>query len=799
MTQVYSAPHSPGSFEPDRRAILRLALALAWGLPASVRAEQPEIDVRSDAVRQIHIICTQARGLLGQGRAMQALNLLKKANELIEEAPETRWPWRLRVGPDLGFALLELGQPDAARIVLEQVLTLESRARKENLLPFVKILNNHDTGIGGMMIKVELKRQLMSAVVADGVGPHSLDDLVWDTSVGTSETLLNLGRALLACGRPDQLTSLYRESVLQRGGAEDNLFSRYAVELRHFKFGVLLAQAGVTDWAYRAFRQALVMNFDRIRESAANVASPTAIYGGIGVGQRMLSVSVGHAIAMGQDTLKENATELIATMLQYKALGTRYAGWLNHVLHAGPGPDRTSAVAEIDRLEDELAGLPVDQFAVAALHRLDAQKTMVLLQIFPALSKEGLKDVVLDGSDILGKVRKNLGSDVAIAFLVYTPMGRLNGRAFKPEPQRYLRYCITATSIDIQDIGAVSDIDSAVFSFRRDLLLGEEGRAGGAALFRLLLGSAPEAVSIASRWVVDPDGALALLPFEALRDSHDRPVLERHQVRYVSSLAQMIERSYTKPAIGAVCIVSNPAYPRLSEGQSPLSSGGLTEGDLRSGLLAIPPLPETGQEADAVAKEMQALGWAVSRAEDRAATAQYLLELQHAPRVLHMACHAVLLESGVSTEVAARAQTFKGDTLLDMVLPGRRAALILAGDKTPSILLAKDFSRLPLQGTQLAVLSACDTGNGDIELGEGVSGLRRALEQAGVASSVTSLWPVPSKATAILMASFYEHLGQGLRKSHALQLAKLALMRSGASPHAWAGFLLAGSDDAMNG
>jgi CHAT domain-containing protein len=135
--------------------------------------------------------------------------------------------------------------------------------------------------------------------------------------------------------------------------------------------------------------------------------------------------------------------------------------------------------------------------------------------------------------------------------------------------------------------------------------------------------------------------------------------------------------------------------------------------------------------------------------------------------------------------------------VLDMVLPGRRAALVLAGHDAPSVWLAKDFGKLPLHGTQLVVLSACDTGNGDIEPGEGLTSLRRALEQAGAASSVSSLWPVPSRASADLIGRFYRLLAQGLTKSHALQQAKLELLKTGAPPHAWAGFLLAGSDDPL--
>jgi hypothetical protein len=140
------------------------------------------------------------------------------------------------------------------------------------------------------------------------------------------------------------------------------------------------------------------------------------------------------------------------------------------------------------------------------------------------------------------------------------------------------------------------------------------------------------------------------------------------------------------------------------------------------------------------------------------------------------------------------ARTASGDLSLDLFLPGRRSGLVLAGTSRPSVMYASDLARLPLRATQLAVLSGCNTGNGDVDLGEGISSLRRSLEEAGAASTVTSLWPVPSQATATLMGGFYRELAKHRPKSEALRRAKLALRDAGHPPSAWAGFLLAGDD-----
>ena len=103
-----------------------------------------------------------------------------------------------------------------------------------------------------------------------------------------------------------------------------------------------------------------------------------------------------------------------------------------------------------------------------------------------------------------------------------------------------------------------------------------------------------------------------------------------------------------------------------------------------------------------------------------------------------------------------------------------------------------------LQGTELVVLSACETGLGDIETGEGVHGLRRAFAYAGVETLVTSLFKVPDEETRALMSSFYAGLKNGSDKLASLHEAQLDMIASrraqfgAAHPFFWAGFIAVG-------
>ena len=102
----------------------------------------------------------------------------------------------------------------------------------------------------------------------------------------------------------------------------------------------------------------------------------------------------------------------------------------------------------------------------------------------------------------------------------------------------------------------------------------------------------------------------------------------------------------------------------------------------------------------------------------------------------------------------------------------------------------------------MAVLSACDTGSGFYENGEGVISLSRAFNFAGIPSTVVSLWKVDDEATAKIMTSFYKHLSQGETKDEALKNAKLDYLKNSHDPllkhpYYWSGFVVTGNTDAI--
>ena len=164
------------------------------------------------------------------------------------------------------------------------------------------------------------------------------------------------------------------------------------------------------------------------------------------------------------------------------------------------------------------------------------------------------------------------------------------------------------------------------------------------------------------------------------------------------------------------------------------------------------------------------------------------------------------LNEAVDQEMAgARRQASAAGQLADLELenPLLRSGLALAGANVglrgaasllaeDGILTAEDVTGLDLVNTELVVLSACETGLGDVRTGEGVFGLRRAFVLAGAKTLVMSLWKVPDEQTRDLMGDFYRLLLAGRGRAAALREAQVAMKNKYPDPFYWGSFICQG-------
>jgi len=167
-------------------------------------------------------------------------------------------------------------------------------------------------------------------------------------------------------------------------------------------------------------------------------------------------------------------------------------------------------------------------------------------------------------------------------------------------------------------------------------------------------------------------------------------------------------------------------------------------------------------------------------------------------RLVHLATHGFYLDEACSGRLIVDYGSRHGESHLSGSNPLVMSGIALAeANEGVGIWTAEDVASLDLLGTELVVLSACNTGLGEVHRGQGVLGLRRAFAAAGVQNLMSSLWPVGDQPTAELMGAFYAaYLKKG--DAHAaLQAAQLEMLaaqrREGdVRPRDWGAFIVAG-------
>jgi CHAT domain-containing protein len=176
-----------------------------------------------------------------------------------------------------------------------------------------------------------------------------------------------------------------------------------------------------------------------------------------------------------------------------------------------------------------------------------------------------------------------------------------------------------------------------------------------------------------------------------------------------------------------------------------------------------------------------------------------------APQILHIATHGFFLEETAGGNLPDAVRGLKNRGKFEN--PLLRSGLALAGANSrrdtgnDGILTALEASNLNLWGTSLVVLSACDTGLGEIRNGEGVYGLRRAFVLAGAESLLMSLWSVSDLVTRELMTNYYKNLKQGMGRGASLREVQLAMLRRPEREHPfyWASFIQSGNWSNLDG
>lgn len=349
------------------------------------------------------------------------------------------------------------------------------------------------------------------------------------------------------------------------------------------------------------------------------------------------------------------------------------------------------------------------------------------------------------------------------------------------------------------DLGEASVIDAQILNFREALR--DPARSNvkqlGEKLYDIIVKPLEPQLGLTSNLLISPDGQLDLIPFEALRDSQGRFLVERYSISYLSSGRDLLRMEVSHALRSEPVIIADPAFSTRLAGvaRGHFAATSRTKGPAEAQAapvteLYFPPLPGTRAEAYSI---RQLFPNALVLAGPSATKAA--VEHVSAPSILHIATHGFFLDA--SADNAAGGGLVDGASTANPLL---RSGLAFSGanlhppDGEVGILTALEASTLNLWGTKLVTLSACDTGLGEVKNGEGVYGLRRAFFLAGAESVVMSLWPVSDYATRSTMTAYYSGLRRGAGRADGLRAVQLATMhRKGREhPYYWASFILAG-------
>lgn len=491
--------------------------------------------------------------------------------------------------------------------------------------------------------------------------------------------------------------------------------------------------------------------------------------------------------------------------------------------------NRHGLLEQIEKRQAQLASLPGAQQAVAeelrALTRrlsstsipaeqrtvLRAQQEELERQLYRLLPE--LKPRVVAVEQVAAVMP---AGSALVEFQRYQPFdGRQPPRQRWGQP-RYLALILKPDrSVRSVDLGPAAPIDQLI---QQALKASEQNQQDATSIWAQVSRAVIAPLSTATGGVqvlfLSPDGELNRVPFAALPvDGSGRLLAEAVQLRVLTTGRDLLDLQQPAPAPRSVAlVVANPSFDRqgrATAGVPAPRTAALTSQQRSADLnnLRWKPLPATSAEGQAIASLTK--GRLLVQEQASAAAVQQ----QNGPRVLHIASHAFFLANQPQRADAGtpdKAPTLRADH--PRPLPGQseenpllRSGIALAGANTApasgaddGYLMALEVAQLDWKGTELVVVSACESGKGEIRAGEGVYGLRRAIAVAGARSSLLSLWKVDDAATAEFMTRYYTRLkaGQGRADGMAAVQSEFRQGIAGSGqwkdPYYWAAWQLVG-------
>lgn len=298
---------------------------------------------------------------------------------------------------------------------------------------------------------------------------------------------------------------------------------------------------------------------------------------------------------------------------------------------------------------------------------------------------------------------------------------------------------------------------------------------------------------------VSPDGAYNQLNINTLQNMQTQKyVFDEVEIQIVSNTKDLAVKKEAQNPQNHIILCGNPDF--MFQQSRRVSEGGSASGRNKY-VQTLSPLPGTEAEVKEIDRLASQYGWQEDLYLNEKVTEEKVKAIKN-PKVLHIATHGFFdndVSGGRKGKAAAVAENplLKSGLMLagsDITMQNKKYGYINSSSEggEDGILTAYEAMNMNLEHTDLVVLSACETGLGEVKNGEGVYGLQRSFQVAGSKAIVNSLWTVNDETTMLLMTSFYKEWMKSGDKRKAFRTAMASVRQRFPHPYYWGPFVMIG-------
>ncbi len=497
-----------------------------------------------------------------------------------------------------------------------------------------------------------------------------------------------------------------------------------------------------------------------------------------------------------------NPEEAFYFSLSRKGLLLRISSEMNALAKQNPDPAIQKQAEEFNALKVQLANLAFSDKPKekARIQSLEEKINTLEMQLSQKVASFKRSNTEVTPAEVLEKLKPE---QAIVDFLVYQD---LDFKSDKEQTEQVVALVADKQNgIKLIKLDKFASISNALTRYRQSIEPRNRKPGESAKDYTEYLGLREESLNYASQdlyksvWLplapylanttevyVIPDGILHLFPFKALKDEKGHYLAESKQITLLSSARDIVLPPLTGRTSNSI-IFAAPDYGKTTDKAKTATANRNRSVATRQEDIYFVPLQAAAVEGKTLSKLIGTKQPVQLFQNKQASEAQ--VDSIKAPRILHLATHGFFLADKSENNQNPLTRSGLALTNANFGIKGQKQA-----DGTDGILTALEVLGLNLEGTDLVTLSACETGVGDIQVGEGVYSLNRAFQEAGAKNVLSTLWSVADEQTQQFMQNFYTLVLNGDSPQQALQKTQLKFINDKAlkDPFFWAAFTVVG-------